>query len=130
MLILDTSILIDIEQEITSTIEKVKELYLTYPLLPKISFITEFEFMYGLEGKNEKNKAKSLAFLQNFEVLYPTKKTSSIISKLKYKYEKKGITFSFTDLYIASLALENHLILVTKDGDFKPIEEIQKIIIE
>ncbi len=130
MLIFDTSIIIDIEHNIKPTIEKIKELSQTYPFLPKIAFIAEFEFIYGLQGKNEKNQAKALSFLQNFEVVYPTKKTSSIIAQLKYKYERKGLTFSLTDLYIAALALEHQLILITKDGDFKPIEEINKIVLE
>ncbi len=129
MLVLDTSILIDIEKEVIPTIKRIEELSKIYPLLPKITFITEFEFTYGLVDKNEKNKQKALSFLTNFETLFPTKKTALALATLKHKYEKRGIILSLSDLLIASITIENNYVLVTKDNDFQPIEELQKIIV-
>ena len=50
-LIFDTSIIIDIERGNKETINSIKELKDLYPAPAKITFITYFEFLYGLRGK-------------------------------------------------------------------------------
>ena len=126
-LLLDTSLLIDIERRFPPTIAKLKELSKTYPLPARITVVNEFEFLLGIQEKSPKNKEKAVAFLNNFTVLQTTKQTAGILTNLKHKYDKKGIVLSLADLLIASLAIENNRILVTKDHDFKEIEELRII---
>ncbi len=128
-ILLDTSILIDIERNHQPTVIKITELSKEHPLPPKISFITDFEYRIGLQRKTIPNRQAALNFLQNFILILPTKYTSQLLANLKYKYEQKGIILSLSDLLIASLAIENNLLLVTKDKDFTALEELKKVII-
>ncbi|MBI3032711.1 type II toxin-antitoxin system VapC family toxin [Candidatus Woesearchaeota archaeon] len=128
-LILDTSILIDLERKRKSTLERLSELCKNYPDTPKIAFITLFEILLGSKEKNKTNQQKCLEFVKQFTVLQTSTKTAPILAELKYKYDQKGIPLSLSDSLIAALAIENGLILVTKDKDFNNITEIRKIIL-
>ena len=122
-LVFDSSIIIEIERGNKDIIEKLKELRKIHPTSPKISFMSYFEFLYGLRKKSPKNKIKSEELLQLFETIQTNNFTASFLVKLKDKYE-----LSLTDLFIASQVMENDYILVTKDRDFERIEEIDKVI--
>jgi len=122
-LVFDSSIIIEIERGNKEIIEKLKELRKIHPAPPKISFMSYFEFLYGLRKKSPKNKIKSEELLQLFETIQTNNFTASFLVKLKDKYE-----LSLTDLFIASQVMENDYILVTKDRDFERIEEIDKVI--
>jgi len=128
-LVFDTSILIDLERKKETTIKGLEDLSKTYPSPAKISFVNEFEFLWGIKDKNLKNKEKVISFLNNFVVLHTTSKTSKILVSLKHKYDKKGLALPLADLLIASLAIENNGVLVTKDKDFLKIEELKKVIL-
>ena len=124
MLILDTSIVIELERKNQEVISKIEDLKKINQTDPKISFITYFEFLEGIAKKSEKNKQPSLEFIELFEVIQTTKTTAKNLINLRQKYE-----LPLPDLFITSQVLENNAILITKDTDFKAIEEIDKIII-
>ena len=128
-LVLDTSILIDIERKEKKTIEKLRMLAATNPAPAKITFMTQCEFLLGIKEKSPKNKDFAIVFLNKFTVLQTTKTTANILSELKYSYDKKGVRLSLADSIIASLVIENNSTLVTKDKDFEKIEELKKIIL-
>ncbi len=121
-LILDTSIVIEIERGNKEIIKKLNGLKVMHPSPPKISFITYFEFIHGLRKKSLKNKEASMNFIKFFEIVQTTKETAEFLSDLKGKYE-----LSLTDLFIASHVIEGRGILVTRDKDFERITEINKI---
>jgi len=123
-LILDTSILIELERRNKEVIEGLDKARKIYPAPAKIGFVQYFEFMYGLRKKSPKNKDKSKEFVERFEVLQTTKITAEILIMLKEKYE-----LPLADLLIASQVLENKGILITKDRDFDKIKEIKKIVL-
>jgi len=123
-LIFDTSILVDLDRGRIDTIKKIEDLRKMYPLPATIGFIAYFEFLLGLKDKSIKNKEKSKEFIEKFNVLQTTKNTADKLVELKQKYE-----LPLADLLIASQVLENNGILITKDNDFKAINEIEKIII-
>ena len=121
--VLDTSVVIDIDNRVSSTIQKLASIRDIYPEIPKISFFTYFEFIYGLRKKQPHNKQKSMAFIENFDVLQTTKNTANILSILKEKYGD----LSFSDLFIAAQSIENNTLLVTRDKDFDEITELNKM---
>ena len=123
----DTSVIIDIERRDKKVLERLKELSEIHPAPASIAFITYFEFIHGLHIKSPKNREKSLAFIEIFHFLEPTKKTAVILSDLKYKYDKLGKSFSLSDLLIASQVIENNMTLVTRDRHFQEIDELKKI---
>ena len=128
-LVFDTSILIDIERKSESTLEQLQKLAKIYPSPAKITFITMFEFILGIQERLPRNKEVARAFLENFSILQTTTETAKILATLKHKYDRAGKTFPLADLLIASLVIENRMILLTRDKDFKAIEELTSIIL-
>lgn len=125
IILLDTSVIIDIENARRSALDGLSSLRSSYPEPPKISFITYFEFIFGLRKTQPEKRQKSLAFIGNFEVLQTTKTTAEILSSLKERYE-----LPLSDLFIAAQAIENSMVLVTKDRDFERIKELNKVILD
>ena len=124
ILIFDTSILIELNRGNGDIIRKIAELKRSYPAPAKISFISYFEFLYGLKNKSEKNKNKSIEFIEEFDVIQTSKKTAAILVNFKQNYE-----LPLSDLLIASHTREIDGILITRDNDFKPIKEMKCIIL-
>ncbi|MEK6833684.1 MAG: type II toxin-antitoxin system VapC family toxin [Nanoarchaeota archaeon] len=128
-LVFDTSILIDIERGNKKTINRLENLYKSYQSSPQLTFISFFEYLIGLKIRKSKSFQTNLIFLKKFNVLHTTISSAEILSDLKIKYDRKGISLSLADLLSASIAIDNSLTLVTKDKDFEKIEELKKIIL-
>ena len=129
-LVLDTSVLVDIERKREETIKKLDEISKSHFLPPRITFISYFEFYEGIIEKNIKNKNILMVFINKFMCLRASSRTAEILANLKHKYEKKGITFGLADIIIAAQVIENNATLVTKDNIFEKIEELNKIILK
>ncbi len=123
-LVLDTSIIIELQRKNSAVIEKIEELRKIYPAPPKIGFITYFEFLEGISNKSEKNQKESLVFIELFDMINITKITAKNLVLLRTKYE-----LPIPDLLIAAQVMENNGALVTKDKDFENIGEIRKVIL-
>lgn len=128
-LLLDTSVLIEIERENKDIIKEIDMLRKLHPSASIISFITYFEMMEGIMRRNPKNKEKEINFLNNFTCSGASKKTALILAELKTKYDKLCISLPLADIMIASLAKENDLFLVTRDNHFSKIDDIKKVVI-
>ena len=128
-LVFDTSVLIAIERGDKETINRLEYLHRVYPSSPQLTFISFFEYLTGLKIRKSKSFQNNLIFLKKFNVLHTTNSSADILSDLKIKYDKKGISLSLADLLSASIVIENGLILVTKDKDFENITELKKIIL-
>ncbi len=126
-LVLDTSILIDLERNESTTIQKLRDLSQMNSSPARITFLNEFEFRFGIQERTLKNKEKALTYLNNFSVIQTTKKTADLLASLKHKYDKKGLALPLADLLIATLVIENGMTLITKDKDFERIEELRKV---
>ena len=129
-LLLDTSILIDVQRKENKVIQKLTELKKTHPQPACISFINYFEFYSGLIEKNIKNRQILMDFINKFNCLKASSITAQVLAELKNKYEKKGIVMGIADLIVASHAKEYNLVLITKDKAFEKIEDINKIILD
>jgi predicted nucleic acid-binding protein len=127
-LVFDTSILIAIERGDKDTINRLEELHKSYPSSPQLTFISFFEYLIGLKIIKNKSSQNNLIFLKKFNVLQTTVSSAEILSDLKIKYDKKGISLSLADLLSASIVIDSGLTLVTKDKEFEKIEELKKII--
>jgi predicted nucleic acid-binding protein len=125
----DTSILIALEKKDKGVLIRILELSKTYPLIPQLPFISHFEYLFGVKKRKPMNSVKLLKNLNKFSLIQLTEKTSDILSDLKLKYDSIGISLPLADLLIASQVIENSLILVTMDKDFKRIEELKSVIL-
>jgi len=128
-LLLDTSILIRQQRGDTAVKKELKLLSKQFPAMPSITFINLFEYLLGIKLWTRR-KTEAVRFLENFNVINTTEKTPEIMTSLKLKYDKKGLQLSLSDLIIASLAVENYMLLVSSDQDFKDIEEVKLQFIE
>ncbi len=128
-LLLDTSIVVELERKNEEIIKKIADLYQLHEGKASVSFITHFEVLLGIKKRSPKNQAEGVLFLNNFLCLPATQGTASILSDLKLKYDKKGVSISLANLIIASQARENNLLLVTMDKTFGKIGEIEVIVI-
>ncbi len=124
-LLLDTSIIIDMENDHKSTLNQLEAILQRYPAAPRISFMTYFEFLDGLRARGPNRREKALSFVEQFEIVQTTKMTAVLISQLKDRYGG----FPFSDLFIAAQAAENHLVLVARDRIFERIKEVNTIML-
>jgi predicted nucleic acid-binding protein len=129
MIVLDTSVLISVERKDEEVIDKILELSEEYGKEFYITFMNLFEFLLGVMVKKIRKKKEAVSFLKRFLVLNSTELTSRIMANLKFKYDKKREVIPLADLIIASIVIENGMVLVTSDKDFEKIEELKKVII-
>lgn len=125
----DTSILIDIQRNYQPTLNALRKLVYPDANPAYLPFTSYFEFYEGILEKSPKNFKKSYAFLQKFPTLHPTKQTAEILATLKKNNKKNGVDIPISDLLIAAQVKEHNLLLVTKDKDFKQIDDIKCIVL-
>lgn len=128
-LVLDTSILIDLERKNKMTIDFLKKVITLHKSQAKITFVNAFEFLVGAKRRLPKNLEKAELFLNEFIVLHTTNSTVRILSDLEHKYKSRGLEVKLADLMIASLVIESNATLLTKDKGFERIAELNKIIV-
>jgi len=128
-LILDTSVLIALERGDPFILERLRILSSHYPSPPQISFMVYFEFLFGLQNKNLKNKTKALSLLHRFQVLHTTNTTANILASLKHDSDSNGHGLSLADLLIGSQVIEHQGILLTRNRDFAKISTLQTILL-
>ena len=128
-LLLDTSILIEIQRKDKEIIQKLDELTKIHFQPASISFINYFEFYFGLFDKSIRNRQNMIEFINKFNCLKASIITAQILAELKNKYEKRGMIIGLADLIVASHAKENNMMLITRDKTFEKIDEINKIIV-
>ena len=95
------------------------------------------ELLFGMykmsDGMNKKSLEKFLVddVMENFKVLTYTKRSAEIHAEIRAKTEKIGKPAPFADSLIASIALANHMVLVTRNTKhFEAIQEVSELQIE
>jgi tRNA(fMet)-specific endonuclease VapC len=82
------------------------------------------ELYYGARksARFKENLAKIEAFVVNYPILDCTKQTAEQYGSLKQALEAKGGLIPENDMWIAALAKQNNLTLVTRDDHFKRVD--------
>ena len=128
--LVDTSTLIEIENNNEVVVKGLERLRNNTPQASLyISIFTYSEFYYGIINKSEKNKHKVVERLNDYPLLNTTRKTAIVFSELLHSVKKKGRIIPHFDLFIAALAIENDMMLITGDNHFKEIPELKSIIL-
>lgn len=83
-----------------------------------ISFTELYYLIWQKEGKASADKAVGIVRAWGWPTLWPNERTILIAGRLKAS-RKLGIA----DSYIAAIAMEHELALVTKDPDYKVLQE-------
>src|SRR3989338_2700395 len=102
-LVLDTNILIEIENNNKKIIEQLEQLKNMYPQNLSITIFNLCEFYYGAINKNEKHKHLILERLSQYNLFNTTSKTAIIFCELLSKLKTRGTIIPQFDLLIASL---------------------------
>jgi predicted nucleic acid-binding protein len=92
-----------------------------------VSLITLAEIEYGMEAKNWGAARRDLMrrFLTRFTLLLPDAETARAWARIKSGCERKGRPITFADAWIAAVALQLNVPLVTHNSsDYRAVEKL------
>ncbi len=120
--ILDTNIVIAIfsgETSIKEHLLKVDEVFISSTVLGEL-------FFGAFKSKRSKTNLKRISdFADSISILMCDKDTAYQYGIVKNKLLDKGKPIPENDIWIAAVAIQNNLILVTRDGHFSEIEDLK-----
>ncbi len=87
------------------------------------------ELIYGAEksAKRESNREKIGTFQSGCEVLRINEKTADIFGVARNALRAKGRPIPDNDLWIAALALEHEVPILTQDRHFDEVDQLQRV---
>ena len=122
--LLDTNVIVDFlngKIEIAENLKKGEKV-----LIPNIATA---ELYYGAEISlhPKKNIKQIKGFLKSFEIVNCNDETSELYAKIKKRLKDKGTPIPDNDIWIASIAKQYNLTLVSRDKHLQQIEIIEVI---
>ena len=127
-IIIETSVLIDIEKNNNVVVSKLKKLdlmendiYITSP--------TYSEFYLGLFTLSNGRLKQEKERLDKYKLLNTTKNSSKILAEIKHHLSKEGIMIPIFDLLIASIAMDAGMPLISLDKHFKNVPNLNVIVL-
>ena len=127
-ILLDTDRLIDAlrqDKSITDLVEQALEVW--------IAFVTLGEIQAGFQSGHPRRLAHNEALLLRFlglplvGVLYPDRETTGVYAHLFVQLRQAGTPIPTNDLWIASLAVQHQVTLLTRDAHFAKIPQISRL---
>jgi len=120
--ILDTNVVIDLFREDEATVSKVKAISKVY-----LPVIVLGELLYGakISDRVQYQTAKVNALAKKVQLLDCDEATASFYSSIKAQLKKAGTPIPENDIWIAALALQHELPLITNDRHFDKIRTLQ-----
>lgn len=119
--LLDTNIVIGLFSNDPVIVDKIsvsKEIYIP------VIVIGELYFGATQSTKRDENKNRIKALIENSNILYCTPTTGSFYGTIKATLKSKGNPIPENDIWIAAIAKEHNLALVTRDKHFDFVEGI------
>jgi len=126
--LLDTNRLTDAlrgDESVGALVEEAEEVW--------ISFVTLAEIKAGLLGGNPRRRAQNEALLLRFlrlpcvSILYPDSETTEVYARLFVQLRQAGTPVPTNDLWIASLAVQHQLTLLSRDAHFAKIPQVSMV---
>jgi len=124
--LLDTNIVVPFLNGDKTIIKKIKSL--TVVQLP---FIVPGELYYGAHksSKITQNLNNIEEFIKGYcTIYYPSEQTLGVYGKLKQSLSKQGTPIPENDIWIAAIAQEYDLKLVTRDNHFSHIDKLNTVV--
>ena len=92
-----------------------------------ISSTTTGELYFGAYGSTnkEKNLTRIKKFLERCRLVNPNNATSVVYGQIKAALKKKGRPIPDNDIWIAALAIQHKITLITRDAHFNQIEGLK-----
>jgi tRNA(fMet)-specific endonuclease VapC len=125
--LLDTNIIIDIfsgNSDLKAKIQSFKN--------PVISSVTIGELYYGAYNSNKplKHINQIEDFLSICQVVDAVKETAKHYGEIKTQLRKNGTPIPENDIWLSATAIENDLILISRDKHLKMVENLKLLFIE
>jgi tRNA(fMet)-specific endonuclease VapC len=123
--LLDTNCLTDAlrqEPAATETVERAVEVW--------VPFVALAEIKAGFQGGNLRRRAHNEALLLRFlglasvGVLYAEQETTEVYARIFAQLRRAGTPIPTNDLWIASLAVQHQLTLLTRDAHFARVPQV------
>jgi tRNA(fMet)-specific endonuclease VapC len=118
----DANVIIDVFRGKMSTIEKVKDINLVY--IPAI-VLGELYYDANKSNQTDKRKIEIEELEKNVTVLNVSQTTAHIYGEIKNILRGLGKPIPENDIWIAAIAKEYDLILITRDKHFNHIKSIR-----
>ena len=120
--VLDANVVIDLFREDEATISKIEAISTVY-----LPVIVLGELLYGakISDRVQYQTAKVNALAKKVELLDCDEATASFYSSIKAQLKKTGTPIPENDIWIAALALQHELPLITNDRHFNKIRTLQ-----
>ena len=128
--LIDTNILIEIESNNSKIIQKIDDFKKANGENLFISIFTFSEFYYGILRKSPKNKEKLVERLSDFGLVNTSKQSGIIFCEIMSQLKGAGKIIPQFDAFIAALAIENDLTLITLDEHFKLVPNLKVMVLE
>lgn len=125
-LLLDTNIISDLNDNVPETLD-------VMALAEEVftSVVVAGELFYGIENSTRRKENFSFYtdFFQTCAVLDITLDTASIYGTIKTNLRQKGKPIPENDIWIAAIAIQNDLTLLTHDHHFNSVDRLRSKII-
>jgi tRNA(fMet)-specific endonuclease VapC len=118
----DANVIIDVFRGKMSTIEKIKDINLVY--IPAI-VLGELYYDANKSNQTDKRKIEIEELEKNVTVLNVSQTTAHIYGEIKNILRGLGKPIPENDIWIAAIAKEYDLILITRDKHFNHIKSIR-----
>ncbi len=125
-LLLDTNIISDLNDNVPETLQVLASAEEVFT-----SVVVAGELFYGIENSTRRKENFSFYtdFFQTCAVLDITLDTASIYGAIKTNLRQKGKPIPENDIWIAAIAIQNDLTLLTHDHHFSSVDRLRSKII-
>jgi tRNA(fMet)-specific endonuclease VapC len=120
---LDTNRLTDLfrgDSGLAEWLGSCEEVWIPLPVLGEI----KAGFYGGTQQRRNEGLLQKLLAKPTVQLLMPTRETAEHYARLFVQLKRAGTPVPDNDLWIAALALENDLVLITRDRHFKSIPQL------
>ena len=122
-LLLDTNRLIDVfrgESSVAHAVEGAEEVWLPFVALAEI----KAGFLAGRKSQENEKLLQTFLRLPSVAILYADRETTEVYARLFVQLRLAGTPVPTNDLWIASLAVQHQLTLISRDEHFDKFPQI------
>jgi tRNA(fMet)-specific endonuclease VapC len=123
MYLIDTNAVSDLMSGVDSIEKLVQEAEIYIPVV----VLGELYFAYENGSRKQENYERFGVLSSHWKTLNVNESTARIYARIQLKLHRKGQMIPLNDLWIAALAIEYGLPLLTRDAHFKNIDDLKVI---
>ena len=120
--LLDTNIVIALfadDDAVKGKLSSAEEIFIPNVLVGELIYVAY------KSARSEENLARIGEFAGNNVVLGSDLETARVYGEIKFRLQQKGRPIPENDIWIAAIAIQNDLILVSRDVHFSEIDDLQ-----